>query len=161
MQQSGTTPVPNVLFDSCLKELKCAELKVLLVIIRQTLGWADKQSALGRKEMDWISGSQLKVKTGSSSRAISAAIEVLIKKALIEVLDGHGNLLHDPTIRKGRQRLYFRPASVLITPVDNVGISSAYPLHSEKASAKIAEGFSKKITGLAQKMHITKETLQK
>ena len=45
-------------FDVHLKELKQAELKVLLIVIRQTLGWADRRGMLGRKEMDWISGSQ-------------------------------------------------------------------------------------------------------
>ena len=70
MRQLNTTPVPNVILDSYLKQLNSTELKVLLVVIRQTLGWADRRGMFGRKETDWISGSQLKQKTGSSKRAI-------------------------------------------------------------------------------------------
>ena len=85
MRQPHTTPVPNIILDIYLKELNSAELKVLLVIIRQTLGWADRRGMFGRKETDWISGNQLKQKTGSSKRAISSAIDVLIRKQLIEI----------------------------------------------------------------------------
>ena len=52
--QTKSTPVPNAVFDEHLKELKAAELKVLLIIIRQTLGWEDKSSRSQRKECDWI-----------------------------------------------------------------------------------------------------------
>ena len=84
MQHAQTTPVPNVLFDVYLKQLKGAELKVLLIIIRQTLGWADTKTKLGRKEKDWISGSQLHLKTGISRRAISIAIDGLVKSQKIK-----------------------------------------------------------------------------
>ena len=157
---SGTTPVPNVLFDIFLKELKSAELKVLLVIIRQTLGWSDTSSARGRKEMDWISSGQLRTKTGSSRRAISSAIEVLVSKELIVVLDGQGNLLNDPLKRQGKPKLFFRPSILLFTPVENEGITGAYLPKSETSSAGIAQHMSKEVTSLAQKMRITKETLQ-
>ena len=50
MMPASTTPVPNVFFDVYMKELKSAELKVLFVVIRQTLGWADRRGMLGRKE---------------------------------------------------------------------------------------------------------------
>jgi hypothetical protein len=157
---SGTTPVPNVLFDIFLKELKSAELKVLLVIIRQTLGWSDKIGARGRKEMDWISSGQLRTKTGSSRRAISSAIEVLVSKELIVVLDRHGNLLNDPLKRQGKPKLFFRPSLLLFPPVENEGISSGNLTKNSTTSANIAQHFSKKITSLAQKKNITKETQQ-
>jgi len=159
-QHNRTTPVPNVLFDTYLKELKSAELKVLLVIIRQTLGWADSRAALGRKERDWISGGQLQAITGSSRRAISYAIEVLVEKKLIEVLDEAGNLLAEPELRKGKQRLYFRPSALLISSGDNTGTNNAFPGISPATYAKFAEDFRKNSTALAQKMRITKETLQ-
>lgn len=160
MIQLKSTPVPNVLFDIYLKELKSAELKILLVIIRQTLGWADRRASLGRKEMDWISCSQLQGKTGCSRRAISSAIETLVKKELIEVLDERGNFLNDPLMRKGKQRLFYRPSSFLITPVESMGTNCLHLPVSDSASANFAQDLSKKITALAQKMHITKETLQ-
>ncbi len=157
---SGTTPVPNVLFDIFLKELKSAELKVLLVIIRQTLGWSDRNSTRGRKEMDWISSGQLRTKTGSSRRAISSAIEVLVSKELIVVLDGYGNLLNDPLKRQGKPKLFFRPSVHLFQPVENVGKTSAYQPNFDTTNAIIAQKISKKVKNLGQKMRITKETLQ-
>lgn len=149
MMQTCTTPVPNLFFDIHLKELKSAELKVLLVVIRQTLGWTDKRRVLGRKEIDWISGSQLRQKTGSSRRAISSATDVLIKKQLIQILDDKGNILDDPEERQGKIRLYYRLASTVYYPVETkVNISPQ--------SAKFAQDMSKKVTALVQKMHITK-----
>ena len=160
MIQTNTTPVPNSLFDVYLKELLSAELKVLLVIIRQTLGWADRRTVLGRKEMDWISSGQLQAKTGSSRRAISSATEVLINKKIIEVLDEKGNILNDPQKRKGKPRLFYRPSYALFSPVENLRItSSKYPI-SSSTNANFAEDLRKKRTELMQKMRITKETLQ-
>ena len=158
--RTNTTPVPNALFDLHLKELQSTELKVLLVIIRQTLGWEDRRKVFGRKEMDWISSSQLQNKTGSSQRSISYAIEVLVIKKLIDVLDERGNLLNGPDKRKGKQRLFYRPASMLLVPVEKVSINSLNPLNSETSCANFAEDFRKKRIALTQKMRITKETLQ-
>jgi hypothetical protein len=147
--QTSTTPVPNVLFDIHVKELKSAELKVLLIIIRQTLGWSDKKGSNGRKEVDWISGSQLQQKTGCSRRAITSATDTLVKKHLIQILDEKGNCLNSPEQRQGKTKLFYR----LYNPVDNrVNINST--------SAKFTQEMSKKVTALVQKMHITKETLQ-
>jgi len=92
----STTPVPNSVFDVYLKELKLAELKVLLIIIRHTLGWEDKRTRSERKELDWISNSQLAVKTGSSGRAINEAIQSLVQKKLIDVLSFQGEILDSP-----------------------------------------------------------------
>src|SRR5271157_5586861 len=100
----NTTPVPNIVFDHYLKELKLAELKILLLIIRQTSGWADKFSKSKRKEVDWISGSQLALKTGSSLRAINEAIQSLVQKKLIEVLSVSGVVLDAPEKRRGQQK---------------------------------------------------------
>lgn len=160
MNLSGSTPVPNLLFDIFLKELKVAELKVLLVIIRQTLGWSDSRSLRGRKEKDWISTSQLMTKTGNSRRAISSAIDTLVQKELIEVLDTQGTLLTNPSNRKGKVHLFYRLSPTLLAPVDNVCISSGYSPNFSSTNAKIAQDIRKNVTGLAQKMHITKETLQ-
>ena len=75
----NTTAVPNALLDSFLSVLKPAELKVLLVIIRSTIGW--------HKEHDWISTSQFMKKTGLSRKAIYHAIERLLGRGLIAVTD--------------------------------------------------------------------------
>ena len=154
MSQPRTTPVPNIIFDRYLKDLNLAELKVLLVVTRQTLGWADRRGMFGRKEIDWISGSQLREKTGSSERAITSALETLVRKRLIEVHDDRGYTLSYSKDRQGKTRLYYGLHPSVFNPVDN---SFKSPL----TSAKFAEDFGKKYTTLLQKMHITKETLQK
>lgn len=100
MTNVPTTPVPNTVFDLFMKDLKIAELKVLLVIIRQTLGW--------RKNRDWISGKQMMEKTGCSNRSVNLAIDFLVKKKLIAVCDDRGNFLWDPSQRRGKPRMYFR-----------------------------------------------------
>jgi len=151
--QPSTTPVPNIFFDVHLKELKQAELKVLLVVIRQTLGWADRRGMLGRKEIDWISGSQLQQKTGNSKRAITAATDTLIRKKLIEILDVNGNILDDPEKRQGKTKLFYRLAKPVNSPVEKA-------VEKEQTYANFAEDISKKRIALAQKMLITKETLQ-
>ncbi|MBK8875669.1 MAG: replication protein [Bacteroidetes bacterium] len=93
MSPVQTTPVPNVLFDLLLKDLKASELKILLVIIRQTLGWVDKKEIGGRKSRDWISTSQLERKTGLSRRAISSGLASLIEMGLIRLLQNDQDLL--------------------------------------------------------------------
>ena len=148
-----TTPVPNAVFDEYVKSLSGAELKVFLIIIRQTLGWEDKKGIFGRKEKDWISGSQLQLKTGCSRRAITSATDTLIKKNLIQVLDEKGSVLDSAEKRQGKTRLYYRLSLTVHYPVENrVEISPT--------CAKFAQDMSKKVTALAQKMRITKETLQ-
>ena len=158
--QPNTTPVPNSLFDIFLKDLQIAELKVLLVVIRQTLGWRDKQAVLGRKEIDWISNEQLQAKTGSSRRAISSAIQILVSKHLIEVLDDKGVLLYEAIKRQGKSRLFYRPSFILTKTVENELISSAQFKNSTLSNANFADDLCKRRTALAQKMRITKETLQ-
>lgn len=153
MMHPSTTPVPNVFFDVHLKELKQAELKVLFVVIRQTLGWVDRRGMLGRKEMDWISGSQLQLKTGSSKRAITIAIDALVRKKLIEILDANGSILDHPEKRQGKTKLFYRLDRTVYNPVEN-------NVEINPTSEIFAEDFSKKVTALAQNMRITKETLQ-
>ncbi len=59
-------------------------------------------------QCNWLSGKQMQAKTGSSRRAISSAIEMLVQKGLIEVIDRQGNILREPVRRKGKTKLLFR-----------------------------------------------------
>ena len=93
------TQIPNVVLDGLLPFLTVAELKVLLVVIRQTLGW--------RKKRDWISQKQLCAKTGLSRQSVSLAVSFLATQELIQVTDVQGQLLSTPALRKGRSRLYY------------------------------------------------------
>ncbi|MDQ3050819.1 MAG: replication protein [Bacteroidota bacterium] len=159
MNPIQTTPVPNVLFDIFLRDLKGCELKVLLVIIRQTLGWVDKQTGKGRKNRDWISTSQLERKAGTSRRAISSALAGLVHSGLISISDDGGNILNGSSERKGKIRLYYQLNLLSISPVDKVGISVLKPALIAQANAEIAMDISKNVQDLAQKMLITKQNL--
>jgi phage replication O-like protein O len=86
MVYKQTTQVPNFIFDHYLAELPMAELKVLLVIIRQTLGWMDMKTGQ-RKARDRISHSQFMTKTGLSRRSIITAIQSLQQRKMITITD--------------------------------------------------------------------------
>ena len=100
------TNVPNTLFDVHLNSLGYAEIKVLLVIIRQTYGWKDKRTG-SYKKWDWISQQFFVRKTGLSARAVSTAISKLIFKGLILVKNKQGALLYTNKQRQKEARLYF------------------------------------------------------
>ena len=100
------TALPNALIDEVMPRLKDTEWRLLCVIARQTLGWVDKNGK--RKARDWMSQSQLIAKTGRSSAAISAALDVLVRENLIECQDETGEPLPTPEQRRQhRGRVYF------------------------------------------------------
>ena len=99
--------IPNEVFDVYLRELKSGELKVLLLVLRQTLGYAKHQGSRKRKIRDWISISQFKEKTGCDAKTISRAIQTLIELELITIADVSGKDLSDPSARRGKRRLFF------------------------------------------------------
>lgn len=105
MKYTHTTFVPNYVFDSLLPKLTFAEVKVLLVIIRQTNGWVCKKTG-GRKKVDRISHSQFMKKAKLSRRSVSATIASLAEKGLIEISNGRGIILNDTHDRQG-QILYY------------------------------------------------------
>ncbi|MDW3650992.1 MAG: replication protein [Bacteroidia bacterium] len=102
-----TTPVPNEVFDVYLRDLKPGELKVLLVVVRQTLGYLiDKKNKQRRKRV-WLSQVRLSQLTGLSRKAISQAITGLINRNIITVTDEKGNPLMTPNQRKYHHKLFF------------------------------------------------------
>jgi len=106
MLYKQTTQVPNFLFDTHLRELTEAELKIYLVTIRQTLGWFD--SATGkRKSRDRITHNQFRQKTGLSNRIISKTIQSLSVKKLIQITSFDGKALNEPLQRKGKPYLFY------------------------------------------------------
>lgn len=157
--QCSTTPVPNIVFDHYLKEMKLAELKILLIVFRQTFGWQDKFTKSKRKELDWISNGQLALKTGSSKRAINEAIQTLVQKKLIDVLSISGDVLDAPEKRRGQQKLFYRP-SAIIAVVENEGNKGLHQDLSGSANANFAGDLRRKMQELTHKMRITKETIQ-
>jgi hypothetical protein len=105
----NSTQVPNNFFDEWLPLLKEGEMKVLLIIIRQTLGWVEDKETGRRKEKDWISNRQMAIKTGLGSRSISRAIATLIQKGLIETW-GDGGIRLDTSAerKKAGMRIFYR-----------------------------------------------------
>ena len=89
----NTTQVPNVVLDELLPRLKDVELRVLLIVIRQTLGWVEDLETGRRKEKDWISVHQFEIKTGCKRWAIGKAISSLIQADPIEAYSEDGRLL--------------------------------------------------------------------
>lgn len=102
----NTTQVPNIIFDKYLAELSPSELKVILVIVRQTYGWIDRKNG-GRKSRDRISYSQFMRKTSLSRRVLSKTIKSLAEKRLINITCRNGNILEKPQERRGQVALYY------------------------------------------------------
>jgi hypothetical protein len=107
MNYKTTTHIPNEFFDTYLPQLTNSEVKVLLVIYRQTYGWINRKGQ--RKLKDRISNHQFEQKTGLSRRAITQSIQALILKHLIKVTDCRGFILHDPKERKGKMSIFYAP----------------------------------------------------
>ncbi|MGE0635813.1 MAG: replication protein [Bacteroidia bacterium] len=102
----GFTQVPNEIFDTHLPNLTLAELKLLLVVIRQTIGWVYKKSGK-RKIRDRVSHEHFIRKTNLSRKIISKSLQSLVTKGLIIISDYRGNILEIPYKRKGRSYLYY------------------------------------------------------
>ena len=99
-QGVGTTPVPNDLLDRVMPTLRDTELRVLLVVVRQTIGWQAGQYSGQRKERDWLTQSQLMRRTGRANGAVSRAVDALVRAGLITVTDRGGTLLKTPAERR-------------------------------------------------------------
>ncbi len=111
----GATPLPNPLVDTLLPTLKDTELRLLLVVLRQTWGWKEGSETGGArtKRRDWISHTQLCRRTGRGSDAVSKAVDVLVSAGLIAVEDASGRPLASPEERRRfLGRLYFRPGDL-------------------------------------------------
>jgi hypothetical protein len=99
-----------------MPRLKDTELRVLLVVLRQTWGWKTDgtETSPGRrtKRRDWLSHNQLCQRTGRSSDAVSGAVASLTAAGLIVVEDAGGHPLRTPEERRRcLGRLYFRPGA--------------------------------------------------
>jgi hypothetical protein len=109
----NTIPVPRDLFDRHLPVLKESELRILLVVVRQTLGFRTSDGR--RKERDWLSQSQFREKTGLATASISQAIATLVARGLVMVTTETGHqLLSASDRRRHRGRLFFSLGPALI-----------------------------------------------
>ncbi len=166
---ANTTPLPNFLLDEVMPTLKDTELRLLLIVVRQTLGWHNKQSG-GRKDRDWIARSQLIQKTGRNSAALSRALEALVSRELIEVRDGAGQMLSSPLQRrKARGRVTYALHPQITSRASDRNTESAKSEHETVnqslkkmlARSLLAGCRSKSEHAESPKANRTKETLTK
>lgn len=131
------TKIPNILLDTHLPSLTEAELKILLIIIRQTYGWIDKSTGT-RKLRDRLSHSQFIAKTGLSRRAISIAINTLIGKSLIKISSFDGLEINDSSQRQGKTHLFYSPnlCKFITQPVQIVPSTCAESAYNKRNDTK-------------------------
>lgn len=149
------TKVPNVILDNHLRTLSPVELKLLLVVVRQTIGW--------KKPKDRISHAQFIKKTGISRKVISKTIQSLINKHLIEITDFNGNQLNTPQKRKGKLYLYYSFIGLehVHSTASTCAQNTTAPVHSKPHNKrkytkenKTKESTMKSIGELLQKINI-------
>ncbi len=150
----NTTQTPNKLFDVYLKTLSKSELKVLLVVIRRTVGFVSAHNQKERVQWAWISQSLFMAYTGLSNRSVSSAIHSLINKKMIEVKDEKGNLVHRNYERRASSKLYYS-SNLLLEKTEQIQVNenacnnSVKKLHTIKQtnnkrySEKSSQGFQK------------------
>lgn len=117
MYYRNTTQVPNFVLDKWLILLNRSEILLLLIIIRQTIGWYNSYTGK-RKEMDRITQRQFVLKTGLTSRMVSKSLNSLLEKKLIAVYDKNHVELKLPSERKGK---YFLQYS--LKPVNSITLT--------------------------------------
>ena len=105
MKLRNTTAVPNVFFDTQMKELSGSAMRVYLKIVRNLLGWRNENGEV--KVRDWISHSQYEKSTGLSNRSVTIGVQELLDKELISVTDHIGNNIEAPQKRKNAKRVYY------------------------------------------------------
>lgn len=149
------TQTPNVCFDEIFKTLKEGELRVILVLIRQTFGW--------HKPYDRISLSQLAEKTGMERKSICRSLNSLIEKGLIEKKK-FGD--------KGKERCYFSlVVDILNEQTEKVDegeideeemqILSSNSYQCPKDTRPVSQGHYPSVPRTPTKETNTKETIQK
>ena len=126
----NSTQIPHLIIRVWLPRLKDVELRILLIVADQTLGWVEDDGTGRRKEKDWISHGQLIKRTGRESRAISKGLKTLIEDyRLIEAYDEEGNALDSADKRqRNGSRIYYRlalkkpPATLFDTPAKSAKV---------------------------------------
>ena len=133
LDASGTTPVPNDIFDRVMPMLRDTELRVLLIVVRQTAGWQAGPGSNQRKDRDWLSQSQLRRRTGRANGAVSRAVEALVKRGLVHVTDRAGKPMNTPEERRRHLGHLYYQVGASVGAVDNLGESRDNSSKSEYA----------------------------
>lgn len=106
----NTTQIPHLIIREWMPLLSDVELRVLLVVADQTLGWVEDPETGRRKEKDWISQGQLMKKINRSDRAIQNSLKRLVDELrIIQAHDESGELLDSPQKRmKCGGKIFYR-----------------------------------------------------
>ncbi len=147
----NTTPTPNWLYNGEMKKMNETELKVVLLVTRQTLGWYDPMTK-GRKEQDYISQSQFKMVTGQYSAAIARAIQTCIEHGWIIARDKTGMVCDTPK-KRARHKIWYQLGGIFTDKIS--GSESELDGKTEISSGSESE------PNLVRKANSTKETLNK
>jgi len=112
----NSTPLPHIIIREWMPLLKDIELRILLVVADQTLGWIEDRESGRRKEKDWISHyqmrSKIKKRAGkpAGSKSVSQAISKLVDEyGIIEALNESGDMLDSSEKRmKNGGKIFYR-----------------------------------------------------
>ena len=96
----NSTQIPHLILREWLPQLSDTELRVVLIISDQTFGW--------HKDSDYLSYSQLRLRTGSSNGSIATALKSLREKGLIKVMDKKGKQIKTKEEARIAQELYYQ-----------------------------------------------------
>lgn len=107
----NSTQTPNIILDEWMSRLSGPEFKILVLLVRQTLGYAMDKDTGRRKERDWMNIKQIMKKTGiKSDRTISKSVARLSDTLkIIETVTESGYLLANPKKREQHSgKIYYR-----------------------------------------------------
>ena len=121
-KQQGYTKLYDYVVDHYLPRVSGSELKLLIVIIKQTIGW--------NKKRDRISHGFFMKKTALARRSVTCGISSLEKKRMIRISDSSGNVL-DAHQRKYRNTIYYE----LVRPKAEIANPKANNAHTKAKSA--------------------------
>ena len=131
----NTTPTPNIIFNGLMAKMSDTEFRVVMAVVRATLGWELDHKTGMRKTEDWISHSQLKRITGRGSASLAKAIDSCIKNGWIEARDKEGELLDTKNKRVGKRIFYRLGAEILLRDENGqVFVKESKPLQKVKRS---------------------------
>jgi len=130
MSKEPYTKTPNSFFK-LLPTLSYAELKVLLVVIRQTCGFHRSRS--------WISNKHFVESTGLSRKAVSTALNRLVVKSHISITNSQNHVIKSSEKRKSCPQLFYsytENREYLLPKLGKLLLKHEYLLRSIKESNK-------------------------
>lgn len=139
-----------------MRKMNDTEFRIVMLVVRATLGWeADKETHM-RKTQDWISSSQLESKTGRKRSSLSPAIDHCINEGWIEVRNKKGEILKTAKERSGNN-LYFRLGKSILLDDETCPKSGLVVVKDKKDYGTCPKSGQQPV----QKVDTTKETLTK